>query len=128
DIPDGRYLGVRGTNLAMPFFKGEPVDAVSTATPLSQLKFSQEVTSTTDLLLGNISGSLGETSGALLILLGVYLVWRKIINWRIPVSILLTAAVFSALLYLIDPTKFPSPQFTVLAGGMLLGAVYMATD
>lgn len=128
DLPDGRFWSVRGTNLAMPFFKGEPVDAVSAATPLSQLKFSQEVTSTTDLLLGNVSGSLGETSGLLLILLGVYLVVRKIINWRIPVSILLTAAVFSAVLYFIDPAKFPSPQFTVLAGGMLLGAVYMATD
>lgn len=128
DVPDGRYLGLRGTNLAMPFFKGEPVDAASAATPLSELKFSQVVTPTSDLLLGNVSGSLGETSGLLLILLGVYLVVRKIINWRIPVSILLTAAVFSALLYFINPAKFPSPQFTVLAGGMLLGAVYMATD
>ncbi|MFZ2897018.1 MAG: RnfABCDGE type electron transport complex subunit D [Saprospiraceae bacterium] len=128
DVPDGRYLGLRGTNLAMPFFKGEPIDAVSAATPLSQLKFSQVVTPTGDLLFGNVSGSLGETSGLLLILLGIYLVVRKIINWRIPVSILLTAAAFSALLYFINPAKFPSPQFTVLAGGMLLGAVYMATD
>jgi electron transport complex protein RnfD len=128
DMPDGRYLGLRGTNLAMPFFKGEPIDAASAATPLSELKFSQVVTPASDLLFGNVSGSLGETSGLLLLLLGVYLVVRKIINWRIPVSILLTAAVFSALLYFINPAKFPSPQFTVLAGGMLLGAVYMATD
>ncbi|MCB9284172.1 MAG: RnfABCDGE type electron transport complex subunit D [Lewinellaceae bacterium] len=127
DLPNGHYWGVRGTNLAMPFFKGQPVDAVSTATPLSQLKFSHEVTSTMDLLLGNVSGSLGETCGILLILAGVYLVLRKIINWRIPVSILLTAGVFSGILYAINP-QYPSPQFTILAGGMLLGSVYMATD
>jgi len=126
--PGGPFFGVRGTNLALPFFKGQTVDAVSSATPLSQLKFSQEVTSTWDLFLGNISGSLGETCGLLLILAGVYLVARKIINWRIPVSILLTAALFSGILFWIDPQRYPSPQFTVLAGGLLLGAVYMATD
>ena len=128
ESPGGAFWSVRGTNLAMPFFKGEPVDAISTATPLSQLKFSQHVTPTMDLLVGDISGSLGETCGLLFILAGIYLVVRKIINWRIPVSILLTAALFSGLLYLIDPVRFPSPQFTILAGGMLLGAVYMATD
>ncbi|MBK7408180.1 MAG: RnfABCDGE type electron transport complex subunit D [Saprospirales bacterium] len=127
DLPTGNYWGVRGTNLAMPFFKGTPVDAISTATPLSQLKFSHEVTSTMDLLVGNVSGSLGETCGLLLILAGVYLIARKIINWRIPASILATAALFSGILYAINP-QYPTPQFTILAGGLLLGAVYMATD
>ena len=128
EAPGGGFWSLRGTNLAPPLFKGEALDGVSAATPLSQLKFSQQPTDTIDLLLGNVSGSLGETSGLILILAGIYLIVRKIINWRIPVSILLTAAAFSAVLYFIDPAKYPSPQFTVLAGGMLLGAVYMATD
>lgn len=128
EMPDGQYLATRGTNLALPFFQGDTVDAVSMATPLAQMKFSQETTPVMDLLLGNTSGSLGETCGILLILAGLYLAWRKIINWRIPVGILLAVSVFSGLLYLIDSQQFASPVFMILAGGMLLGTVYMATD
>ncbi|MCB0560609.1 MAG: RnfABCDGE type electron transport complex subunit D [Lewinellaceae bacterium] len=126
--PDGRYWGARGTNLAMPFYQGEPVDALSTATPLSEMKFSHEPTALADLLLGNISGSLGETCAVLLILAGLYLVIRRIINWRIPVAILATVALFSGIAYLLAPDRYPSPGFMVLAGGLLLGTVYMATD
>lgn len=126
--PDGRYWGLRGTNLAPPFYQGEPVDALSTATPLSEMKFSQEPTALSDLLLGNISGSLGETCGLLLLIACIYLIARRIVNWRIPVGILATVAAFSAILYLISPDRYPSPGFMLLAGGLLLGAVYMATD
>ncbi|MEZ4955801.1 MAG: RnfABCDGE type electron transport complex subunit D [Saprospiraceae bacterium] len=128
EMPNGQYLSARGTNFAFPFFQGESVDAVSMATPLSQMKFSHQTTPVMDLLLGNTSGSLGETCGILLILAGAYLVWRKIINWRIPTGILLTVGLFSGLLYLIDSQKFASPVFMALAGGLLLGTVYMATD
>lgn len=128
EMPNGQYLSARGTNFAFPFFQGESVDAVSMATPLSQMKFSHQTTPVMDLLLGNTSGSLGETCGIMLILAGAYLVWRKIINWRIPTGILLTVGLFSGLLYLIDPQKFASPVFMALAGGLLLGTVYMATD
>ncbi|MCB0598907.1 MAG: RnfABCDGE type electron transport complex subunit D [Phaeodactylibacter sp.] len=126
--PDGRYLGLRGTNLAMPFYQGEPVDALSTATPLSEMKFSHEPTALADLLLGNISGSLGETCGLLLLLACLYLIARRIINWRIPAGILATVAVFSGIVYLLAPDHNPSPGFMLLAGGLLLGTVYMATD
>lgn len=126
--PDGRYLGWRGTNLAPPFYQGETVDAVSTATPLANMKFDQVPTATTELLLGNISGSLGETCGLLLILAGLYLVYRRIINWRIPVAILGSVAALSGIIYLIAPESYPSPTFMLLAGGLLLGTVYMATD
>ena len=126
--PDGRYLGLRGTNLAMPFYQGEPVDALSTATPLSEMKFSHEPTALADLLLGNISGSLGETCGLLLLLACLYLIARRIINWRIPAGVLATVAVFSGIAYLLAPDHYPSPGFMLLAGGLLLGTVYMATD
>ena len=128
EAPDGQYLAARGTNLALPFFQGETVDAVAMATPLAQMKFSQQATPVMDLFLGNISGSLGETCGVVLILAGLYLAWRKIINWRIPVGILLAVGVLSGALYLIDSQKFASPVFMALAGGLLLGTVYMATD
>ncbi len=128
ELPNGHYWGPRGTNLALPFFQGTPVDAVSSATPLSQMKFSHEPTAIMDLLMGNTSGSLGETCALLLILAGIYLIVRKIINWRIPAAILLTVGVFSSILFWINPQQFASPLFMFFSGGLLLGSVYMATD
>ena len=78
--------------------------------------------------MGSTSGSLGETSGLLLILGGIYLYFRRDLDWRIPVSILLTVLVFSAILGLFDSERFPAPLFSVFSGGLLLGAIYMATD
>ena len=126
--PDGRYFGLRGTNGAMPFFQAENIDGATGATPLSQMKFDHLPTDTMDLLMGNTGGSLGETCAIVLILVGIYLLIKKIIDWRIPLSILLTVSVFSGIFYLIDPEIYPSPIFMILSGGLLLGAVYMATD
>jgi len=126
--PDGGYLNFRGTNTALPFFQAESVDGVTGATPLAQMKFEQIPTDSMDLLLGNIGGSLGETCGIVLLLMGIVLVFKKIIKWRIPLAIILTVSVFSGIFYLIDPVEYPSPIFMILSGGMLLGTVYMATD
>lgn len=126
--PDGRFFGLRGTNLAFPFYQGKSVDAISSATPLSKMKFDHQFESISNLLLGNIGGSLGETCGLILILCGAYLLYKKIINWRIVASIILTVMLFSGIFYLIDPTVYPSPIFMILSGGLLLGTVYMATD
>lgn len=126
--PDGQHLAFRGTNLALPFLQGDNVDAVSGATPLSLFKFEKMQAPVSDLLWGNVSGSLGETSAVLFILALVYLLWRKIINWRTPVSILLAVAVFSGSFWLLDAKAYPSPLFMLLSGGLLLGTVYMATD
>jgi len=128
ELPGGHFFAVRGTNLAFPFYQGTPVDALSTATPLAQMKFEQEPTALLDLLLGNVSGSLGETCGLLILLAGIYLIARRIINWRIPASIFLTISSLSGILYLINPEFYPSPAFMLLAGGLLLGTIYMATD
>ncbi len=126
--PGGDFLSLQGNNLALPFLKGNVVDATTGATPLSAMKFTQEAASWQDLLWGNVSGSLGETSGLLLLVLGAYLIWRGLVNWRIPVGLLLTVAVFSGVLHLIDGHQYAPPQFMILAGGLLLGAMYMATD
>jgi electron transport complex protein RnfD len=124
---DGGFFSVYASNLALPFMQST-VDGISSATPLGLMKFDQEVTPLAKLMFGTTSGSLGETSGLLLLLGGVYLWLKRDLDWRIPVSILLTVAIFSASLNFIDATRFPTPQFSVFSGGLLLGAIYMATD
>ena len=105
------------------------LDAATGATPLSTLKGSHaEIPQLLDLLTGNMGGSLGEVSAVAILLGLVYLLVRKIITWQIPVSILLTVAVFTGILYLANPEEFASPTFHLLTGGLMLGAVFMATD
>ncbi len=124
---EGGFFTVYAGNLALPFMQAE-IDGVTAATPLGLMKFEQVVTPLSELMLGKTTGSLGETSGVLLLLGGVYLWLRRDLDWRIPVSILLTVIVFSACLSLIDAGRFPTPWFSVFSGGLLLGAIYMATD
>lgn len=124
---DGGFFSVYQGNLALPFMQAE-VDGISSATPLGLMKFEQETTPLWNLAFGHVSGSLGETSGVLLLLGGIYLWLRRDLDWRLPISILLTVAVFSACLGLFDADRFPTPLFSVFSGGLLLGAIYMATD
>jgi electron transport complex protein RnfD len=126
--PGKEFFSFSGTNLALPFFQGQNVDAIATATPLAQMKFEKVSASYFDLLLGNTGGSLGETCAALLLAAGIYLMWRRIINWRIPVSILGAVALFSGIVWVIAPGEYPTPLFMLLSGGLLLGTFYMATD
>ncbi len=121
------FLDVPASNLALPFLQSQ-VDGVSAATPLGMMKFEQEVTPLANLVFGRTGGSLGETSGLLLLLGGIYLWLRRDLDWRIPVSILLSVVLFSAALTLIDGERFPSPLFSLFSGGLMLGAIYMATD
>jgi electron transport complex protein RnfD len=79
------------------------------------------------LVLGSTGGSLGETSALIILACGAYLAWRRFLNWRTPVSIFATVAALSGAVHLIDPTS-PGPLFMLFSGGLVLGAVYMATD
>lgn len=110
----------------------QTADGATGATPLGLLKEggvgALEKLDTTDLLMGNCGGSLGEISAICLIIGGIFLLCTKVITWHIPVSILATAAIFSGILYGVDPKTYASPLFHILTGGMLLGAIYMATD
>ena len=126
--PDGLYFSARGGNLALPFMKTQSIDAISGATPLASMKFSHIMTPWQDLLLGNTSGCIGETSALLIFVIGLYLVYRQLINWRIPLSLFGTVALLSTLLFFINPGHYPPPQFMLMAGGLLLGGVFMATD
>lgn len=104
------------------------VDGFTGATPLALMKYNQESTETLALLTGTITGSAGETSALLILLGGLYLMVRKMMDWRITVSILGSAFILSGIFYWVDPAVFPSPFFTLFAGGLMLGAVFMATD
>lgn len=123
----GRFLELRGDTLALPFMSPQP-DAVTSATPLASMKFESIPTEITNLLVGSISGSLGETSALLILLGGAYLVARKFLNWRIPIGIFATVFVLATVLHWIDPARFPTGVFHLFSGGLMLGAVFMATD
>ncbi|XOV94832.1 MAG: RnfABCDGE type electron transport complex subunit D [Bacteroidota bacterium] len=125
-MPD-RFSTINSSVLTFPFM--EPmVDGVTGATPLSAFKFDGITADPLDLAIGLVSGSAGETSAILILVGGLYLISRKYMNWRIPVSILTTVFVLSGSLYMVDPVRYPSPVFMLLSGGLMLGAVFMATD
>lgn len=121
------FFQVHASNLAAPFMHLD-YDGVTAATPLGLMKFQQQDTSLWDLVIGNTSGCLGETSGLLLLLGGAYLWLRRDFDWRIPAGILLSVALFSGMLFAIDPDSYPGPLFSVFSGGLLIGALFMATD
>ncbi len=122
-----RFISAFSTNLTFPF--AEPLaDGATTATPLASFKFEGINTSAQDMALGLVSGSTGETCALLIVLGGLYLVSRNMMNWRIPIAVLGTVFLISGFFYLIDNTSYPSPIFMLFSGGLMLGAVFMATD
>jgi len=122
----GSFWTLRGDLFALPFTHPHP-DAVTSATPLGLLKFEGQGTPLIDLVRGTTTGSLGETAALVILVGGTYLALREYLNWRIPAGILLTVAALSGLVHAIDPHK-PGAPFMLFSGGLMLGAVYMATD
>ncbi len=127
-LAQDRFQSLPSSTLAMPLTKPQYVDGISAATPLSNWKFNHVPAETTDLLLGATAGSTGETCAILILIGGIYLVARKMMSWRIPVAILATVALFSSVLYLVDSDEYAGPVFMLFSGGLMLGAVFMATD
>lgn len=121
------WMSLPRSTLTLPFMEPE-YDAVTAATPLANWKFDHMPTAVDDLFLGAVPGSTGETSAALILVGGVYLIARRIISWHIPVAIFLTVAVSSWLLHLFAPHLYAGPLFMLSSGGLMLGAVFMATD
>ena len=109
------------------FIKPSSIDAITSATPLSLQKFNHTMTSIPALFFGRVSGSLGETSAICLIIGGLYLLIRKIADWRTPLSLLFTTTAISFIFYLINP-GWGSVLFHLFGGGLLLGTFFMATD
>ena len=120
-----------GFSSAMPF-----VDAETGATPLAIMKNAikggdasllNELPDLWHLAAGYLGGSFGEISAIALVIGGIYLLCTKTITWHIPVSIIATVAAFSAILWLCIPGA-AAPQYHLLTGGLMLGAIFMATD
>lgn len=109
-------------------------DALSGATPLAAVKHgaAADVLGVQELLLGNMPGSMGEVAALALLCGFVYLLWRRVITWQIPVTVLATMALFAFVVALCSGESgaalWQLPLFHVLAGGAILGAVFMATD
>lgn len=104
-------------------------DAQTGATVLSAMKEgAASLPSYLDMLVGHMGGSLGEVGAVALVLGFLYMLWRKIITWHIPVAIVVTVAVFSGIMHAADPARYASPLVQLLSGGLLLGAIFMATD
>ena len=109
-------------------------DALSGATPLAAVKHGAlpGVVEAQDLLLGNMPGSLGEVAALALLAGFVYLLWRKVITWHVPVTVLGTMALFAFVVALCSgetgAALWQFPVFHLLAGGAMLGSIFMATD
>jgi len=123
------------TSWPVPGQLAEYTDATTGATPLSIMKRAikgedvlDQLPSSLDMLLGNSLGTVGEVC-ALALLIGLaYMLWKKIITWHIPVSILGTVFVFAGLLWLVDNRMYADPFQVLFSGGLMLGAIFMATD
>lgn len=136
-LAENRFAEFIPTTLTPPFMQPPllnewitrvRVDAFSGATPLMQQKFDKIATDWQPLFFGNVSGSAGETSALLILLCGAYLVARNFMDWRISVSMLLSAFLFGGAFHLANPAAYPHPLFVLFSGGLMLGAVFMATD
>lgn len=125
---DVSWWTLRGDNFAIPLMHPKTVDALTAATPLGLMKFEQKGTALWNLMIGSTGGSLGETAGVLILVCGAWLAWKRFLDWRIPVGIMATVAAFSALLQAFGGSRYPSPLFMLFSGGLMLGAVFMATD
>lgn len=126
-LAPGGFLHIPASTFALPLMHGS-IDGMSAATPLARLKFEHAMTPLWDLFSGHTAGSLGETSGIVLLLCGLWLLLRRAFDWRIPAAVLLAAAALSTLLHLLDPARNPLPWYVLGSGGLLFGTVFMATD
>jgi Na+-translocating ferredoxin:NAD+ oxidoreductase subunit D len=133
----GRFLEIIPSTLTLPFMqpipvldwvKGLGIDGFTGATPLALQKFQQIEASTWDLFIGTVPGSAGETSALLILMCGLYLAFRRLLDWRIPLGVLAGAILVSLPLWLYDSHLYPTPWFVLFSGGLMLGAWFMASD
>lgn len=105
-------------------------DAETGATVLSLMNEGAltQLPSYTDMLVGCKGGSLGEVSAIALLLGFAFMLWKKIITWHIPVAVIVTVFAFTGIMHLVNPAEYASPLIHILSGGLLLGAIFMATD
>jgi len=108
-------------------------DAVTSATPIITYNTTGTIAPSLNLFLGTIAGSMGETSALLILLAGIFLVYKKLASWQLMVSTVVSGALLSAVLHYAGVTHATGmlaapPLFALLSGGFLFGAVFMVTD
>ncbi len=121
-----------------PVFSNTVLDAVTGPTPLGILKEGlaqgltvEEITKNIDyidFLIGNRGGSLAEMCAIAILIGGLFLIIRRVIDWQTPVIIIATVAIIAGICWLINPAQYVNPLYHILSGGLLLGAFFMATD
>ena len=120
-------------------FSTQLTDVITGPTPLAVMKegiaggrdmseLMSEIPTYVQMLYGNMGGSIGEISAIAILLGGIYMLARKIITWHIPVAYIGSVVVFAGILWLVNPEIYVDPIFHLITGGMMLGALYMATD
>lgn len=109
-------------------------DAVTGATPLNLIgqimggNTAVELPELGTMFMGGIGGCIGEVSVIALLLGLAILLWRKVITWHIPITIIATVALLSAIMWLVNPVLYVNPLYHLCSGGLMLGAIFMATD
>lgn len=111
----------------LEYVSSSSIDAVSAATPLVLAK-QGHFEDASHMVMGAVSGSIGETSGLMIIAGGIFLLLTRVANWRTVVSTIVSAGVMAAILNHSDPAKFGPASWHIFAGGLLFGAFFMATD
>jgi electron transport complex protein RnfD len=134
---DGRFTSLIPSTITVPFMippetaewnAQVAVDAFTGATPLALQKFEAVSTPVLDLFIGMSAGSAGESAAMIILVCGLYLAFRGMLDWRIPVSVMAGAAITATVFHQIDPVAYPDALFTLFSGGLMLGAWFMATD
>jgi len=114
-------------------------DALTNATPLGIVKdglasggqleaLMAKTPSYLDMFIGHVGGSVGEVSALALLIGGIFLIYKKVISWHIPISFIFGVVLLSGILWLVDSTKYNDPLFHLITGGIMLGVFFMATD
>ena len=106
----------------------EGIEVVSQATPMLLFRDNGQTVSKLNLLFGTVSGSIGETSAILVILAGVYLLYKKVASWQTMAGCFVGFISLSTILHYMGMAQVPNPLYGVLAGGFLFGTIFMATD
>lgn len=105
------------------------IDGVSSATVLANLRHDpMAIPSLQNMFVGIESGSLGEISALALLIGLVYLLWKRVITWHVPIAVLGSVAIFTGILYAFNPIPLYNPLIHLFSGGLMLGAIFMATD
>lgn len=129
-----KFMTAQWSEPAVPFMSGftryitEPIDVLAQSTPMLIFREGGAMAEYSNLFIGQVSGSLGETSALLIIISGIYLVYKKVAHKETILSVLGGYLVMSTILFAWGVAKVPNPLWGLIAGGLLFGAVFMATD